>query len=94
MSSSTHDAEQSAEQSPFTHPFQVPAFRAYLVVRLCTILGATGMSLIIAWQAYNIARLTMSPGESAAQDRIQAGYSRCSRFRLDLRRCCIHSRLP
>ena len=66
-SPATSDPEISAEQSPFTHPFQVPAFRAFLIVRLCTILGATGMSLIIAWQAYNIARLTMSPGESAAQ---------------------------
>lgn len=67
MNSSASDPEISAEQSPFTHPFQVPAFRAFLIVRLCTILGATGMSLIIAWQAYNIARLTMTPGQSAAQ---------------------------
>jgi len=50
-----------------THPFQIPAFRAFLLVRLCTILGATGMTLIIAWQTYNIARLTMPPAQAAAQ---------------------------
>src|SRR5690606_6852230 len=27
----------------------------------------TGMTLIIAWQAYNIARLTMAPAQAAAQ---------------------------
>ncbi len=56
----------TAHPSP-SHPLQIPAFRAFLVVRLCTILGATGMTLIIAWQAYNIARLSMSPAQSAAQ---------------------------
>jgi MFS family permease len=46
---------------------QIGAFRAFLLVRLCTILGATGMTLIIAWQAYNLARLTMPPAQAAAQ---------------------------
>jgi MFS family permease len=50
-----------------THPFQIGAFRALLVVRLFTILAATGMSMIIAWQAYNIARLTMEPAAAAAR---------------------------
>lgn len=52
---------------PITHPLQIPAFRAFLAVRLCTILGSAGMSIIIAWQAYNIARLTMAPAQAAAQ---------------------------
>jgi len=46
---------------------QIGAFRAFLVVRLFTILAMTGMALIIAWQAYNIARETMSPAAAAAQ---------------------------
>jgi MFS family permease len=50
-----------------THPFQIGAFRALLVVRLFTILATTGMALIIAWQAYNIARQTMAPAAAAAQ---------------------------
>lgn len=50
-----------------THPLKIPAFRALLVVRLFTILAATGMSMIIAWQAYNIARLTMGPAAAAAR---------------------------
>jgi MFS family permease len=61
------ESDSQSGNSTATHPFQIPAFRAFLIVRLCTILGATGMTLIIAWQAYNIARLTMTPGQSAAQ---------------------------
>ncbi|MBN8818178.1 MAG: MFS transporter [Sphingomonas sp.] len=61
------DASDEADSPAYTHPIQIGAFRAFLVVRLCTILGATGMTLIIAWQAYNIARLTMAPAQAAAQ---------------------------
>lgn len=67
MAGSTSSESDAPETSALTHPFQIGAFRAFLMVRLCTILGGTGMSLIIAWQAYNIARLTMSPAQSAAQ---------------------------
>jgi len=57
----------SADHGGPTHPFRIPAFRAFILVRLCTILGSTGMTLIIAWQTYNIARLTMAPAQAAAQ---------------------------
>jgi len=67
VSTPTSEPDGSGEPAGATHPFQVGAFRAYLLVRLATILGATGMALIIAWQAYNIARETMSPAQSAAQ---------------------------
>lgn len=66
-SSSTSDPGGSADVSQPAHPFHIAAFRAFLVVRLFTILGSTGMALIIAWQAYNIARLTMPPAQAAAQ---------------------------
>ncbi|MBB5985372.1 MFS transporter [Sphingobium lignivorans] len=65
--SSSSEPEETGGSAEPSHPLQIPAFRAYLVVRLCTILGATGMALIIAWQAYNIARETMGPAQSAAQ---------------------------
>ena len=61
------ESSSPAQRPAPTHPFQIPAFRAFMAVRLFTILGATGMTLIIAWQAYNIARETMSPAQSAAQ---------------------------
>jgi len=61
------ESDSKAAPAALTHPFQIPAFRAFLVVRLCTILGATGMTLIIAWQTYNIARETMAPAQAAAQ---------------------------
>jgi len=65
-------ASQDESDSPIgsegpAHPLQIGAFRAFLVVRFFTILAATGMSMIIAWQAYNIARLTMEPAAAAAR---------------------------
>src|SRR5690349_13724161 len=65
-------ASQDESDSPVgsegpAHPLQIGAFRAFLVVRFFTILAATGMSMIIAWQAYNIARLTMEPAAAAAR---------------------------
>jgi len=50
-----------------SHPIQIAKFRAYLVARFATILAQQGMVLILAWQAYNIARATMSPSAAAAQ---------------------------
>ena len=67
MASAPSSPDHPTEPRPITHPLQIPAFRAFLVLRLCTILGQTGMSIIIAWQAYNIARLTMAPAHAAAQ---------------------------
>jgi len=66
-SDQSSDADSRVDPATPTHPFQIPAFRAFLVVRLCTILGSTGMAIIIAWQTYNIARLTMGPAQAAAQ---------------------------
>ena len=61
------ESNGSAPQREYTHPIQIGAFRALLVVRLFTILAATGMALIIAWQAYNIARETMDLTSAAAR---------------------------
>ncbi len=49
------------------HPLRIGAFRAYLAVRVLTVLASAGMALIIGWQAYNIARETMEPTAAAAQ---------------------------
>jgi len=50
-----------------SHPIRIPAFRAYLIVRFATVVAQQGMVLIIAWQAYNIARLSMGTAAAAAQ---------------------------
>jgi MFS family permease len=50
-----------------TQPIGIPAFRAYLLVRFATVIAQQGMVLIIAWQAYNIARISMSAPAAAAQ---------------------------
>lgn len=48
-------------------PFSLANFRYYWVARLTGMLGLSALLLIIGWQVYNIARLTMSPSASAAQ---------------------------
>lgn len=52
---------------PPRSPFAIPAFRYYWTARLATMLAQSAMLLIIGWQVYNIARLTMSPAAAAAQ---------------------------
>ncbi|MDP8993507.1 MAG: MFS transporter [Pseudomonadota bacterium] len=49
------------------HPFRIANFRYYWAARLAAMLAQSAMVLIIGWQVYNIARLTMSPAASAAQ---------------------------
>ncbi|HEX7872479.1 MAG TPA: MFS transporter [Sphingobium sp.] len=50
-----------------SHPLRIPAFVTFLIVRFSAIIAQQGMVLIIAWQVYNIARLTMSPAAASAQ---------------------------
>lgn len=66
-SNAPSEPDGTAGRKTPTHPFQIGPFRAYLMVRLSTILALNGMALIIAWEAYNLARETMSPAQSAAQ---------------------------
>lgn len=56
-----------SEETIPTHPIMIGRFRAYLVTRFASIVAQQGMVLILAWQAYNIARLTMSAPAAAAQ---------------------------
>jgi MFS family permease len=49
------------------HPLTFSNFRAYIVARLAAVVAQNGMMLVIAWQAYNIARETMSTHAAAAQ---------------------------
>ena len=49
------------------HPISIPDFRVYLIGRLSAVLSQYAMMLVIGWQAYNIARETMSTSASAAQ---------------------------
>lgn len=50
-----------------SHPLRIPAFRAFLITRFTAILAQQGMTLIIAWQAYNVARQSMTAPQAAAQ---------------------------
>ncbi|MFZ2998155.1 MFS transporter [Sphingobium sp.] len=50
-----------------THPLHVPNFRAYLVGRLCAVLAQYSMMIVLGWQAYNIARETMTTSGASAQ---------------------------
>ncbi|WP_311269151.1 MFS transporter [Sphingobium sp. WCS2017Hpa-17] len=52
---------------PSRHPLQFPNFRAYLVGRFCATLAQYSMMIILAWQAYNIARETMTTAGASAQ---------------------------
>ena len=49
------------------HPLAIPNFRVYMMGRFSAVLGQYAMMLVIGWQAYNIARETMSTSASAAQ---------------------------
>ncbi|MEJ7927706.1 MFS transporter [Sphingobium sp. AN641] len=49
------------------HPLRYRDFRAYLGGRLCAVLAQYAMMIVLGWQAYNIARDTMSPSAAAAQ---------------------------
>src|SRR3546814_5773652 len=49
------------------HPLRFGNFRAYLLGRLTAVLAQYGMMIVLAWQAYNVARETMSTGAAAAQ---------------------------
>ncbi|WP_150291682.1 MFS transporter [Sphingobium estronivorans] len=50
-----------------SHPLSFGNFRAYLLGRLASVLAQYGMMIVLAWQAYNIARETMSTGAASAQ---------------------------
>lgn len=62
------DANEAAmNEGAHRHPLGIPDYRAYLIARLSAVLSQYGMMLVIGWQAYNIARETMSTSASAAQ---------------------------
>lgn len=52
---------------PSRHPLRFPNFRAYLVGRFAAILAQYSMMIVLGWQAYNIARETMSTAGASAQ---------------------------
>ncbi len=49
------------------HPLRFGNFRAYLLGRLATVLAQYSMMIILGWQAYNVARETMSTAAASAQ---------------------------
>lgn len=55
------------DETPPRHPLSFGNFRAYLVGRMCAVLAQYSLMIVLAWQAYNIARETMSTGAASAQ---------------------------
>lgn len=49
------------------HPLMIPNFRAYWAARFAMTIAQNGMIIVIGWQTYTIARLTMAPPAAAAQ---------------------------
>src|SRR3546814_1375347 len=49
------------------HPISIPNFRVYLIGRLSAVLSQYAMMLVLGWQAYNIARESISTSAAAAQ---------------------------
>ena len=49
------------------HPFAYRDFTAYWVTRLCSTLAQNCMVVVIGWQVYDIARLTMGTKQAALQ---------------------------
>jgi MFS family permease len=47
------------------HPFTYRDFFVYWIARVCTPLAQNCMVVVIGWQVYDIARLTMAPKEAA-----------------------------
>src|SRR5215207_67939 len=48
-------------------PLRLPDFRNYWIARLLTTIAQMAMVIVIGWQVYDIARQTMSVGDSAFQ---------------------------
>ena len=55
------------DPAPPRHPLHYGDFRAYLIGRVCAVLAQYAMMIVLAWQAYNIARETMDTAAAAAQ---------------------------
>ncbi len=49
------------------HPLRYADFRAYLIGRVAAVLAQYSMMIVLGWQAYNIARETMTTSGAAAQ---------------------------
>lgn len=57
----------SAPPSPpeSQNPFRIPAYRNFWIARLCSVLGFSSQSAVIAWQIYETARKDSGIGEAA-----------------------------
>lgn len=63
----TSAAAPSPRSSPPLHPLHYRDFRYYIIARLFTTLGQFSMMIVIGWQTYSTARLTMDTHTAAAQ---------------------------
>ena len=58
------------------HPLAIPDYRAYWIARLGITLAQNGLILIVGWQAYTLARATMTPAGAAARSSVATAISR------------------
>ena len=49
------------------HPFRIANFRAYWAARFTMTIAQNAMIIVVGWQTYTIARISMSPSAAAAQ---------------------------
>ncbi|HEY6870340.1 MAG TPA: MFS transporter [Novosphingobium sp.] len=64
------DADPSSADSAGPHsPLQVPDFRLFVLARLCSFIGSSGMAVVLGWQVYDLARAQygMAPAQAAFQ---------------------------
>ncbi len=50
-----------------THPIQIANFRAYWAARFSMTIAQNAMIIVVGWQTYTIARMSMGPSGAAAQ---------------------------
>lgn len=53
--------------TPAPHPFRISNFRYYWAARFSMTIAQNAMVIVVGWQTYTIARMTMSPSAAAAQ---------------------------
>lgn len=67
MARMSDSAQSHAPSRKALHPLRYADFRRYIVARVGSVMGQYALIIVIGWQAYSTARLTMGPQASAAQ---------------------------
>ena len=62
-------ANDTSQASGPNSPLQISGYRLYWLTRLCSVIGSTGMAVVLGWQVYDVARAQygMAPAQAAFQ---------------------------